>query len=70
MDRSEAESIGIEALELAADGRWPQLLEMELPAQVLELLRRKQQLNPQIGNLEEQEKVLWNLIVEMLLVDS
>jgi len=67
MNRDEAQALGAEALELAGDGRWGELLGMELPGSVVELVRRKQQLNIQIGNLEEQERVLWELIIQLLM---
>lgn len=70
MNRSEAEALGVEALELANDGAWGEVLALELPGQVLELVRQMSQLNKQVQHLEHQEKVLWQLIIETLLVDS
>jgi len=67
VNRDEAQALGAEALELAGDGQWGELLGMELPGSVVELVRRKQQLNIQIGNLEEQERVLWELIIQLLM---
>ena len=70
MNRSEAEALGVEALGLANDGAWGEVLALELPGQVLELVRQMSQLNKQVQHLEYQEKVLWQLIVETLVVDS
>ena len=67
--RTEAQAVGAESLELANDGRWGELLAMQLPDQVLELLRQKASLNTQIQILEEQERVLWELIVSLLQKD-
>jgi len=67
MNRDEAADVAAEALELASDGRWGELLGLELPGSVVELVRRKQQLNIQVGNLEEQERVLWELIIQLLM---
>ena len=67
MNRADAEQVGVAALELAGDGQWGEVLGMELPGAVVELVRRKEQLNSQISNLEEQERVLWELIVQLLM---
>lgn len=66
MNRSEAQALGVEALELANSGAWGELLAMELPGQVLELVRQKAQLNRQVEHLEEQERILWELIIQLL----
>lgn len=66
MNREEAEALGAEALELAREGQWGHLLQLELSAEVIELVRRQSQLNLQIQNLEEQERVLWELTVQQL----
>ena len=69
MNRAEAQTVGAEALELANDGRWGELLAMQLPDQVLELLRQKASINTRVQILEEQERVLWELIVSLLQKD-
>ena len=67
MTRAEALALAAEACELAVDGDFPELLQLELPGEVLELVRRKAQLNSQIQNLESQETILWELLVSMLI---
>ena len=67
MDRSAAAALAAEACDLAVEGNFPALLKMELPGEVLELVRRKAQLNSQIQNLESQETILWELLVSMLI---
>ena len=67
MTRAEAAALAAEACELAVDGDFPELLQLELPGEVLELVRRKAQLNFQIANLELQETTLWRLVVSMLI---
>jgi hypothetical protein len=64
--REQAAAAGVEALELANSGRWGELLAMQLPDQVIEIVRQKASLNTQIEILEEQERVLWELIVALL----
>lgn len=66
MNRGEALELAAEALELAGEGRWKEVLALPLPGEVIELIRRKAQLNAQISNLEQQEVILWELIVELL----
>lgn len=70
MNREAAAELAADALELANAGRWAELLELELPATVLELVRQKAQLNTQIENLEQQETVLWELIIQLLIEDQ
>ena len=60
----EAAALGVELLELANAGAWPQLLALDLSGDALEILRRKAQINGEIGSLEREEALLW----EMLLV--
>lgn len=66
MTRTQATAIGVEALELANSGQWGELLAMQLPDQVIEMVRQKASINTQIEILEEQERVLWELIVCLL----
>ena len=66
MNREEALELAGEALELAGEGRWKEVLALPLPGDVIELIRQKSQLNAQISNLEQQEVILWELIVELL----
>ena len=61
--------MGVEALELANEGRWSELLQLDLPDQVIEMVRQKASLNTQITILEQQERVLWELIVSLLQKD-
>lgn len=70
MNREAAAELAADALELANAGDWAELLELELPATVLELVRQKAQLNTQIENLEQQETVLWELIIQLLIEDQ
>ena len=70
MNREAAAELAADALELANAGRWSELLELQLPATVLELVRQKDSLNTQITNLEHQETVLWELIVQLLTGDQ
>jgi hypothetical protein len=65
MKRSEAEALGVDLLELANAGAWPELVAMDLSAEALEILRRKAQLHTQISSMEQQERLLW----EMLLLE-
>ena len=67
MDRSAAAAIAAEACDLAVEGNFPELLQLELPGEVLELVRQKAQINSQIQNLESQETILWELLVSMLI---
>jgi hypothetical protein len=62
----QAAAVGVEALELANNGRWGELLAMQLPDQVIEMVRQKASINTQVEILEEQERVLWELIVALL----
>ena len=66
MTRTQAAAIGVEALELANSGQWPELLAMQLPDQAIEMVRQKASINTQVEILEEQERVLWELIVSLL----
>lgn len=66
MERSKAEALGAEALEMAREGQWAELLQLELSPEVIELIRKQTQVNLQIQNLEEQERVLWELTVQRL----
>jgi hypothetical protein len=66
----QATAVGVEALELANEGRWGDLLAMQLPDQVLELVRQKASINTQVEILEEQERVLWQLIVALLTKEA
>lgn len=43
---------------------------MQLPDQVLELVRQKASINTQVEILEEQERVLWQLIVALLTKEA
>lgn len=70
MNREAAADLAADALELANAGDWAELLELELPSNVLELVRQKAQLNTQIENLEQQETVLWELIIQLLIEDQ
>lgn len=67
--REQAAAVGVEALELANSGRWGELLAMQLPDQVIEMVRQKTSINTQVEILEEQERVLWELIVALLEKD-
>ena len=67
MDRSAAAAIAAEACELAIQGDFNELLQLQLPGEVLELVRQKAQINSQIQNLESQETILWELLVSMLI---
>lgn len=69
MKREQAAAVGVEALELANNGRWAELLSMQLPDQVIEMVREKASINTQVEILEEQERVLWELIVCLLQKD-
>ena len=69
MKRTEAQAVGAEALELANDGRWSELLQLDLPDQVIEMVRQKASINTRVQVLEEQERVLWELIVSLLQKD-
>lgn len=64
--REQAAAAGVEALELANSGRWGELLAMQLPDEVIEMVRQKASINTQVEILEEQERVLWELIVALL----
>lgn len=66
MNRKEAEALAGELVELAVEGEWAELVKRDLPGELLELLRQKAQLNAQVANLEQQERVLWLLLIEML----
>ena len=66
MKREQAAELGAEALGLANGGRWSDLLAMQLPDQVVEMVRQKASINTQVEILEEQERVLWELIVSSL----
>ncbi len=70
MKHDQATAVGVEALELANEGRWGDLLAMQLPDQVLELVRQKASINTQVEILEEQERVLWQLIVALLTKEA
>lgn len=70
MNRSDAEALGVEALDLANAGSWGELLATELPSNVLELMRQMAQLNKQVEHLEAQETVLWELIIQLLTGDQ
>ena len=70
MKREQAAELGAEALELANGGRWSDLLAMQLPDQVVEMVRQKASINTQVEILEEQERVLWELIIASLQKDS
>jgi hypothetical protein len=70
MNHEQATAVGFEALELANEGRWGDLLAMQLPDQVLELVRQKASINTQVEILEEQERVLWQLIVALLTEEA
>jgi hypothetical protein len=65
MKRDQAEALGVDLLELANAGAWPELVAMDLSAEALEILRRKAQLHTQISSMEQQERLLW----EMLLME-
>lgn len=69
MTYAQAAAVGVEALELANEGRWSELLQLDLPDQVIEMVRQKASLNTQITILEQQERVLWELIVSLLQKD-
>jgi hypothetical protein len=70
MNREAAAELAADALELANAGDWAELLAMELPSNVLELMRQKAQLNKQVEHLEQQETVLWELIIQLLIEDQ
>ena len=69
MTYAQAAAVGVEALELANEGRWSELLQLDLPDQVIEMVRQKASLNTQITILEQQVRVLWELIVSLLQKD-
>lgn len=66
MNQPEALELAAELVDLANDGEWPELLRRDLSGDVLEILRRKAQINLEITNLEAQERVLWLMLIEML----
>lgn len=66
MNRKEVEALAAELAQLAVDGDWPELVKRDLSGELLELLRQKAQLNAQISNLEQQERVLWLLLIKLL----
>jgi hydrogenase maturation factor len=70
MKRSEAEALGVDLLELANAGAWAELLAMDLSGEALEILRRKAQLNTQIGSMEQQERLLWEMLLMELVRQS
>ena len=69
MTRREAAELAAELQDLAVEGRWPQLRELEpdLPEGLIELVRQLGSLNTRIELLEEQERVLELLITSMLI---
>jgi len=68
MKRSEAEALGVDLLELANAGAWAELVAMDLlSAEALEILRRKAQLHTQIASMEQQERLLWEMLLVQLV---
>lgn len=67
MSREEALQQMAVLQQAASDGKWAWLLEQQLPGLVLELLRQSAQLDKQIGNLEQQERMADELIVQQLM---
>jgi len=67
MKQAEAEALGAELLELANAGAWAELVAMDLSGGALEILRRKAQLNTQITSLEQQERLLWQMLLLALV---
>jgi hypothetical protein len=67
VNREDAADLAAEALELANSANWTALLRLDLPDAVIELIRQKASLNIQIENLEEQEKLLWELALQTLI---
>lgn len=67
VNREHAADLATEALELANSANWTALLRLDLPDAVIELIRQKASLNIQIENLEEQEKLLWELALQTLI---
>lgn len=63
MKQAKAEALGVELLELANAGSWAELVAMDLSGDALEILRRKAQLNTQISGLEQQEALLWQMLL-------
>jgi len=67
MTRREAAELAAELQELAVEGRWPELLDLRLPDELIELARQLGSLNTKIELLEQQERVLEQLIISMLI---
>ena len=67
MNRADAQQRSAVLQQAACDGEWPWLLEQELPAPLLELLRQSAQLDQQIRHLEQQERLADELIVQNLM---
>ena len=66
MTRTEAEELAVQALDLAVEGKWPAVLELPLSPEALELVRKKTSLDRQICIAEEQERILYALLIENL----
>lgn len=67
MRRDQAEALGCDLLELANAGAWAELVAMDLPGEVLELIRRKEQINVQVSRLEAEEAILWEMLLLQLV---